>query len=193
MTAVGISPPRDPAVGKFWWLLLITGILWVILGLFVLQADYDSAVLIGYLVAFWLIFGGVAEFVEAMTVHTGWKWLHIGLGVLFVVGGVMALTSPFQTFTILAALLGIFLVIKGTFDFVIALAERHVAPLWWMMLIVGIIEILLGVWAMGYPGRSAVLLIFWIGFGAIVRGIAEIVLSFRVKEFGDAVIEEVIV
>jgi uncharacterized membrane protein HdeD (DUF308 family) len=62
-----------------------------------------------------------------------------------------------------------------------------------MMLIVGIIEILLGVWAMGYPGRSAVLLIFWIGFGAIVRGIAEIVLSFRVKEFGEAAIEEVVV
>jgi uncharacterized membrane protein HdeD (DUF308 family) len=194
MTAVGLAPPRDAAVGKFWWLLLVTGILWIILGLFVLQADYDSAVLIGYLVAFWLIFGGVAEFVEASAVHGGWKWFHVVLGVLFVIGGIMALTAPFQTFTILAALLGIFLVIKGTFDFVFALAERHEVDLWWMMLVVGILEVLLGVWAMGYPGRSAVLLIFWIGFGAIIRGIAEIVLAFRVRTLPDDVlIEEVAV
>jgi uncharacterized membrane protein HdeD (DUF308 family) len=179
MTAVTMTQTSAPAQHKFSWLLLIAGILWLLIGLFVLQADFDSAVFIGYLVAFWLIFGGIAEFVEAFAV-AGWKWLHIALGVLFVIGGIMALTSPFQTFTILASLLGIFLVIKGTFDFVIGLAERHTVDLWWMLLVVGIVEVLLGVWAMGYPGRSAALLIFWIGFGAIVRGIAEIVMSFRV-------------
>ena len=105
----------------------------------------------------------------------GWRWLHIVVGVLFVIGGVAALTSPFQTFMVLASLIGIFLVIKGTFDFVLALMVRHELDLWWMTLIAGIVEILLGLWAMGYPGRSAALLIVWVGFGAIVRGIAEIV------------------
>lgn len=188
MTAVGITQEREPAVGKFWWILLITGILWIILGLFVLQADYDSALLIGYLVAFWLIFAAIAEFVEGAATSSGWKWWHFALGVLFIVGGVMALMSPFQTFTILAALLGIFLVIKGSFDFVLAIAERHEADLWWMMLIVGVLEIMLGVWAMGYPGRSAALLIFWIGFGAIIRGIAAIVMAFKVRTLADEVV-----
>jgi uncharacterized membrane protein HdeD (DUF308 family) len=181
MTTVTATPTRAPAEGKFSWLLLITGILWLFIGLFVLQADFDSALLIGYLVAFWLIFAGVAEFIEGVATASGWKWLHFVLGVLFVIGGIMALMSPFQTFTILAALLGIFLVIKGSFDFVIAIAERHVADLWWLMMIVGIIEILLGVWAMGYPGRSAALLIFWIGLGAIIRGIMAIAMAFMAR------------
>jgi uncharacterized membrane protein HdeD (DUF308 family) len=35
---------------------------------------------------------------------------------------------------------------------------------------------------MGYPGRSAALLILWIGIGAIIRGIAEIVSSFQLRK-----------
>lgn len=186
MTSVAIAHPREPAVGKWWWVLLVTGILWILIGLFVLQAHYGSAVTIGYLVGFWLLFGGVAEFIE-MGAVAGWRWVHGVLGVLFVIGGIGALLSPFQTFTILASLVGFFLILKGTFDFIIALAIRHDIDLWWMSLIAGIIEIALGIWAMGYPGRSAALLIIWIGIGAIIRGVAEIVTAFHVHKLPEAV------
>jgi uncharacterized membrane protein HdeD (DUF308 family) len=181
MTAVGLAPPREPAVGKGWWMFLVAGILWVLIGLFVLQADFDSAVLIGWMVAFWLIFAGITEFMEA-GVAEGYKWVHIVLGIFFVLGGIAALLSPFQTFTILAALLGFFLVIYGIFNFVMAIALRHEVDLWWMTLIAGIVEIWLGIWAMGYPGRSAALLILWIGIGAIIRGVVEIVMAFQVRK-----------
>jgi uncharacterized membrane protein HdeD (DUF308 family) len=179
MAAIVVENPREPTLGKLWWVLLVTGILWLILGLFVLQAHYNSALAIGYLVGFWLIFAGVAEFIEA-GVGATWRWLHVVLGVLFLVGGILALTSPFQTFMVLAALFGIFLVIKGTFDFAIALSVRHLVDLWWMTLIAGIIEIALGVWALGYSGRSAALLIIWIGVAAIIRGIGEIIAAFDI-------------
>jgi uncharacterized membrane protein HdeD (DUF308 family) len=181
-----MAPPRDSAVGKFWWVLLVTGILWILIGIFVLQAHYTSAVVIGYLVAFWLIFAGVAELME-MGVLRGWKWVHGALGVLFIIGGIMALLSPFQTFTVLAVLFGLFLVIKGAIDFGMALAVRHVVDLWWMSLIAGIIEIALGAWALSYPGRSAALLIIWIGIGALIRGIAEIVAAFHIHHHPEEV------
>src|SRR5690348_8175178 len=180
MTAVVVENPRKDSVGKWWWVLLVTGILWVLIGLFVLQSHYDSAVLIGYLAAFWLIFAAVAEFVEVAAVD-GWRWLHAIMGVLFLLGGFAALVSPWQTFTVLAALIGFFLVLKGTFDFVLVLMLRHDIELWWMTLVGGILQIILGIWAMGYPGRSAALLILWIGIGAIIRGIVEIISSFQLK------------
>jgi len=173
-------------VGRWWWVLLVTGVLWVLIGMFVLAADFDSAVLIGYMIAFWLLFAAVAEFVEA-AVSAGWRWLHIVIGVLFVIGGIAALTSPFQTFTILAALIGVFLVLKGTFDFVVGIVTRHEIDLWWVTMIAGIVEIVIGIWAMGYPGRSAALLILWVGIGAIVRGIVEIANGFHVRKFPEAV------
>jgi hypothetical protein len=187
MAAITIENPREPAVGKFWWVLLVTGILWILLGLYVLQAHYGSAVAVAYLVAFWLIFAGVAEFIE-VGVADRWRWLHIVLGIVFVIGGILALLSPFQTFMVLAALIGIFLVIKGTVDFVFALVLRHDVDLWWMSLIAGIIEIALGVWAMGYQGRSAALLLVWIAIGAIIRGIAEIVAAFHVHRVPEVVV-----
>jgi len=187
MTTVTVTAPEEPGVGRLWWLVLITGILWIILGMFVLQAHYDSAKAIGYLVAFWLIFGGVAEFVAA-AIGIGWRWLHAILGVLFILGGFAALAAPFQTFMVLAALIGIFLIFKGTFDFVIGIAMRHELDLWWLTMTAGILEIGLGIWAMGYPGRSAALLIIWVGFGAIIRGIAEIVLAFSMHKQPEVVV-----
>ena len=181
MTAVGIAHVREPALGKWWWVLLVTGILWILIGLFVLQAHYDSAALVGYLVAFWLIFAGVSELMQ-LAVFEGWRWLHGIMGVLFLIGGFAALTSPFQTFMVLAALIGFFLVVKGTFDFVLGLMLRHEVELWWMTMVGGILEIILGVWAMGYSGRSAALLLIWVGVGAIIRGIVEIIGAFQLKK-----------
>jgi uncharacterized membrane protein HdeD (DUF308 family) len=178
---IEIENPRESAPTKWWWLPLVAGILWILVGLFVLQADYDSAVLIGYLVAFWLIFAGVAEFMEVAIVE-GWKWLHLVMGVVFVIGGVLALLAPFQTFTVLAALIGIFLVVKGAFDFFFGIMLRRAADLWWITMTAGILQIVLGIWAMGYPGRSAALLILWIGIGAVIRGIVEIVASFHLRK-----------
>ena len=169
-----------------WWVLLITGIAWVIVGILVLDSDFDSAVAIGFLVGGYLIAAGVMEFVF-LGVAAGWKWLHAVLGVVFVIGGILAFTEPFQTFAVLAGLVGFFLVVKGTFDFVIALATRHVSDLWWLLLIGGIIQIGLGFWASGYPGRSASLLILWVGIGALVRGITQIVAAFQVRKPGMAV------
>jgi uncharacterized membrane protein HdeD (DUF308 family) len=186
VASVPLTYDREPAAGKWWWMLLVTGILWILIGLFALQADFDSALLIGYLVAFWLLFAGIAEFME-FGIAVGWRWLHIVLGIFFVIGGIAALTAPFQTFTILAALMGFFLIMKGTFDFVVGIATRHEYDLWWMTLLAGVIEILLGIWAMGYPGRSAALLILWVGVGAIIRGITEIVTSFQIRPGGPEV------
>ena len=169
-----------------WWVLLITGIAWIIVGVLVLDSDFDSAVTIGYLVGGYLIAGGVMEFV-LIGVAEGWKWLHAVLGVLFVIGGIVAFTEPVQTFGVLAALVGFFLVVKGTFDFVIALATRHQSDLWWLLLIGGILEVILGLWASGYPGRSASLLILWVGIGAVIRGITQLVLSFQIRKLDKAV------
>jgi uncharacterized membrane protein HdeD (DUF308 family) len=42
--------------------------------------------------------------------------------------------------------------------------------------------VFLGFWAAGYYGRSAVLLIAWVAAYAIIRGVRDFVLAFRVRE-----------
>jgi len=187
-TAIAADDVREEveeASGK-WWLLLITGIAWILIGILVLDADVDSALAIGYLVGAYLIVAGIMEFVM-IGAHAGWRWAHALMGVLFVVGGILAFTEPFQTFMVLAELVGFFLVLKGTFDIVVGLSTRHVIDLWWLTLICGVIEVGLGFWASGYPGRSIWLLLLWVGVGAFIRGITQMILAFQVRKIHKAV------
>jgi uncharacterized membrane protein HdeD (DUF308 family) len=187
--AGNLSPGERHEVERMsakWWVLLVTGILWVIIGLMVLDANVDSAAIIGFLIGAYLIGAGMTEFMMIAMLED-WKWVHGILGVLFVVVGISCFFSPVQTFGVLARLFGLLIVLKGLFDVIAALATKHVADLWWMTLIAGILEIVLGMWASGYVGRSAALLILWVGIGALLRGVTQIILSFQVRKVHGAV------
>jgi uncharacterized membrane protein HdeD (DUF308 family) len=51
-------------------------------------------------------------------------------------------------------------------------------PLWGLSLAAGIAQIALGLWAVGYPGRSAWLLLVWTGVGALMRSVGNLVTAF---------------
>jgi uncharacterized membrane protein HdeD (DUF308 family) len=107
--------------------------------------------------------------------------LHALLAILFIGGGIASFIHPLQTFGILAILIGWWLVVKGTVDIVESVAGRDLMDLWGLALALGIAEVLIGIWAVGSPVRSAWLLILWVGLGALTRGITQIFLAFRVK------------
>ncbi len=161
------------------WALLTMGILWIFLSFLVLPFTYTSVTSIAIVIGTMLLLAGVAEVGEAF-LAPGWKWAHAILGVFFVLGGVWAFVYPGQTFGTLAVLFGWYLLIKGTFDVVFAFMWKGV-DFWWLGLIAGFVEIAIAFWAVGYPGRSAALLVLWVGLGALVRGIVTMVAAFRVR------------
>lgn len=175
----------ERALTKTWWLFLVTGVAWVLIAFMVLGFDPSSAATIGYLMGFFFIAAGVNELVQ-IAFADGWKWLHGVLGALFLATGVMALLEPFQTFGILALLIGWYLLFKGIFTIVLSVSERHEIGLWGLGLAAGIMELVIGAWALGYPGRSAWLLVLWVGIGALLRGITEIVFAFQLHRVRDA-------
>ena len=185
MTTVGADTPgieaefEDFVAGPGFWVLLIMGILWILLSFLLLQFTYKSITAIAILIGVVFLIAAASEIAEAF-VAPGWKWAHAGLGILFVIGGIWAFAYPGQTFGTLAVLFGWYLLIKGTFDIVTAFMF-HGTPLWWMGLIAGVIQVAFAFWAVGYVGRSAALLILWVGIGALMRGITEIVAAFQIR------------
>ena len=165
-----------------WWWLLITGIAWMLLALILLRFDYTSVSAISILFGIVAIVAGVMEIGVLILAAGWWQLLHGVLAVVFIAAGIVAFVHPGNTFAALAAVFSFFLVIAGTFDIVISISVRHEIDVWWVQLITGIIEILLGLWAAGYYGRSAVLLVAWVAAIAIMRGIRDIVLAFRVRD-----------
>jgi uncharacterized membrane protein HdeD (DUF308 family) len=165
-----------------WWLMLITGIAWILVGLIVLRFDYTSVSAISLLFGFVAIGAGVMEIVAMILAAGWWKLLHIVLAIVFIVAGIVAFIHPGDTFRALAAVFSFFLIFAGTFDIIISISARHEIEVWWLQLVGGIIELALGFWAAGYYGRSAVLLIAWVAAFAVIRGVRDIVLAFRVRE-----------
>ncbi len=172
-----------PPIVKMWWLFLITGVGWMFIAMVVLAFDPTSAAAIGYLMGIALMVSGINEIFSAAMVDS-WRWLHAAVGLLFVITGVAAMVSPFQTFGILALLIGWYLIFKGTLDLVVSIAGRHEIDLWGFLLAAGLLQLAIGVWALGYPGRSAYLLILWVGIGALMRGITEIIQAFHLRHIG---------
>lgn len=173
--------PRD--AGKWWWVFLITGALWLIIALIILRFNTTSIATVAILFGCLAIVAGINEFFTAAAVNS-WRWLHILLGVLFVIIGTVALFNPGKTFWALASIIGWFLLFKGTFDIVMSILTRRENELWWLLLIAGIIEVLVAFWAAGGFGRKFVLLIVWAAVAALVRGITEIVTAFRLRGGG---------
>jgi uncharacterized membrane protein HdeD (DUF308 family) len=165
-----------------WWLLLLTGIAWMLVGLILLRFDYTSVRSISLLFGFVAIAAGALEVGLIFLASGWWKLLNAILALTFIVAGVVAFIHPGNTFLALSAIFSFFLVFAGTFDLIQAISARHEIEVWWLQLVGGIIEIALGLWAAGYYGRSAVLLVAWVAAFAVIRGVRDIVFAFRVRE-----------
>jgi uncharacterized membrane protein HdeD (DUF308 family) len=70
----------------------------------------------------------------------------------------------------------------GSLDLVSSISTRAINGTWWLGMVTGILEILLGFWVsqQRFPA-TAVLLLIWVGFFALFRGISEIVLAFELR------------
>ena len=163
-----------------WWLFLVTGIAWAVVALIILRFDYTSVSSISILFGVVAIAAGVMEILAVIVAGGWWKLLHALLAVIFIVAGIVGFIHPGDTFLALAGVFSFFLVLAGTFDIIDSIAARQEIDVWWVQLIGGIIEVLLGFWAAGYYGRSAVLLVAWVAAFALVRSVRDIVLAFRV-------------
>jgi uncharacterized membrane protein HdeD (DUF308 family) len=163
-----------------WWLFLLTGIGWILVALIVLRFDYTSVNAVAILFGFVAIAAGVLEIGTTILAAGWWKLLYGLLAFVFIAAGVVSFIHPGDTFRALAAVISFFLIFAGTFNIITSISARKEIEVWWLQLIGGIIELALGFWAAGYYGRSAVLLVAWVGAFALIHGVMNIVFAFRV-------------
>lgn len=164
-----------------WWMFLVTGIGWLVFSLLVFQWDYTTIYAISILFGIVALMAAANEFFQILVASTGWKIVHGILGVIFVIVGVWALVDPRSAFTTLAALVAFFLLFKGIFDLTVAFVTKDEFDLWWLQLILGIVEIALAFWVAGSFRESAILLVVYVGVIALTRGITELFLAFKLR------------
>jgi uncharacterized membrane protein HdeD (DUF308 family) len=166
---------------RWWWLFLLAGIAWLVFSLVIFRFDITSAKSIAILFGIVAIVAGVDEFMAIGVSTTGWKIVHGLLGVIFIIVGIFAFAHPGSTFEALAALIGFFLLFKGILDLAVAFATKAEYEMWWVQLVLGLIEIGLAFWVAGDFQRKATLLIVYVGIVALSKGLTDIFLAFKLK------------
>jgi uncharacterized membrane protein HdeD (DUF308 family) len=147
----------------------------------VLRFRVSSVATIGVLMGVVFMAAMANEFLIA-SVRRRWGWAHVLLGILFLGGAIWAFVHPFDAFWSLASVIGLLLILQGSFDLFTSIDSRVINSAWWLGMIAGILEIFVGFWAsqQALPARG-VLLIIWVGLLAMFRGFTEIVLAFELK------------
>jgi uncharacterized membrane protein HdeD (DUF308 family) len=165
-----------------WWMFLLTGIAWLIIGWIALRFTPASVATVGVLLGVLFLFSMFNEFLLA-SVRSSWRWLHVLMGVIFAFGAAWSFARPFDAFWTLASILGLLLIFRGTLDIISSVDAREGNSAWWLGLVAGILEILLGFWAsQQYYAIQGTLLLVWVGLFALFRGISEFVIAFELRK-----------
>jgi uncharacterized membrane protein HdeD (DUF308 family) len=163
---------------RSWWLFLVVGILWILFGMLCCPTTSVPARLGGVRRVTFVV-TGITQVLAAGRVDS-WRWLYLVGGILSVLVGIVAFIWPGATLLVLSAILAWFLVFKGIVDTVGALASID-RPWWWVTLILGILELLFGMWAAGYPGRSLFVFVNLVGIYAVFYGVTELFAAFDLR------------
>jgi uncharacterized membrane protein HdeD (DUF308 family) len=168
-----------------WWLFLVLGVFWILFGMFVLSYNVGSVLALAVFAGLTFLMTGVTQLITAGRAES-WRWLYVVGGILSIIAGILAFGWPGRTVLVLAGILAWFLVFKGIVDVVGSLASIG-RSWWWLTLILGVLELLLGIWAAGYPGRSLFVFVNLVGIYAISDGFTEIFAAFDLHALRDRI------
>jgi uncharacterized membrane protein HdeD (DUF308 family) len=166
-------------VSRNWSLLLVNGLLLIVAGVLIFSIDWSVRSLATFIGALFILEG------IAMALTTGIdervRKANVLTGLLSAAAGVAIIVWPAPGIVAVAIFLGAWLIVIGTITISGSLAARRFMPDWWMLLILGLLEVPLGVLALANPGATLAAIITVGGIWAVAVGVMRVIMSFEVK------------
>ncbi len=110
-------------------------------------------------------------------------WVSLLLGVLYIGLAIWLLMYPGVTYETLSIVFSVCILMTGIFEIAFSLSNTKM-PNWGWYLAGGIMDLIVGVMLMSYPGLSEAVLPMILAFWLMFRGFTGIGLSFDAKSFG---------
>ncbi|SNY50880.1 hypothetical protein SAMN05421748_111130 [Paractinoplanes atraurantiacus] len=172
------SSPLTVMRNSMWGFLMFAGVAWLAIGWSVMRLEPADVVSVAGPVIF---FGALCEAVRALAGTRTW-WLNASMAALFTATGVIVLLDRDATYTTPASLIGWFLMVRGAVDVAVATMNRGADRTWGLMLSLGVAQAGLGFFASSPLSRAADPVIVTLGGLAMLRAIADLVTSLRLRE-----------
>ncbi len=171
-----------------WWLVALRGTLAVIFGAAAfVRPGLTFEVLVLLFGAYAFIDGVIVLSFGLMAAGEGQRWWPLVLGgVVGIATGVLTFVQPAAMALALVYVIGAWAVVTGILEIVAAIRLRKVITSEWLMGLSGLLSIVFGAVVLAQPGTGALALVFLFGFYAILAGISQISLGFRLRGLGES-------
>jgi uncharacterized membrane protein HdeD (DUF308 family) len=178
---LGRKLTRDAAqrIASNWWLLLLNGALLVVAGVLIFSIDWTIRELATFIGALFIVQGVAEALTTGLDARV--RQANVIAGLLSIATGILIIVWPGPGLVAVAIVLGAWLIVTGTIEITGAFAARRLVPDWWLLLILGLLQIPLGVLALANLGATLAALITVAGIWAVAIGVMRIVLSFEIK------------
>ena len=172
-------------ISRNWGLVLLNGALLVVAGFLIFSIDWTVRELATFIGVVFIAQGVVEAFTSGIDARV--RRTNVVAGLLSIATGILIIVWPEPGLVALAIVLAAWLIVTGTLAITGAFAARNVLPGWWLLLILGLLEIALGVLALANPGATLAALVTVAGIWAVAIGVMRIVLAFEIKRLPEAV------
>lgn len=165
-----------------WWLVVAIGLGCIALGGVLIANPFSSLAVLAWVTAAALLVSGVGELASASTASSR-PWLSWLAGIVWIVGGILAVAWPGLTIRALATVVGIALIVVGAMKVGSAVTARGDERL--VQVLIGVTNVIVGILVLAWPDLTVLALAVLFGIGVVVFGVGQVVTGIRLRGGGD--------
>ena len=174
-------------LGRNWWVVVVYGVIAILFGLYALIAPGASILALTWAFGVMALAEGVisvlALFDRSVDISRGWLVLYAIASIVF---GLAAIAQPLAVAGAMLLLLAAWLIVGGIYRIVFAIRVRKLIENEWLLILSGALAVLLGVFFAAYPVAGLLAVVFWVGAGALVYGVLQVAVGFRLRKLASA-------
>jgi uncharacterized membrane protein HdeD (DUF308 family) len=181
MALTGRQPGAD-VLHEHWALFTGTGVVLAILGVLALGNLWDATLITTFLIGVMLIVAGVVQVAFGIMARQAGGFARVAagaIGILSIVVGFDIAADPKGAVVAVALAVAILLMFNGIMRVVGALMDRR--GMWVLGVIVGVIDVLLGLWIWTGIPVSGLAIGLFVGIDLLIGGVMWIILGLRAR------------
>lgn len=175
------------SLARNWSAIAVRGAAAVVFGLVVLFWPGITLLTLLYAFAIFVLVEGIVALASGLGQAGGERSSgSIAVGIIGIVAGIATFIWPGITGLILLYLIGFWAIAVGVVQIYEGVRLRQQLANEWLLILAGIVALFFGLIVVVSPGAGAVAVAFFIGFFALVYGVLQLVLAYRLRGLAQA-------
>ena len=170
---------------KYWYLPLVLGIVFIIVGIWVSNTPLSSYLTLSFLFAFTFLIGGIIEIIYALSNRNStesWGWL-LASGILGLLLGILLIANLSISMIVLSLYVGFWILFYSIIGIGRSIdLKKYSSKRWGYLMFTSILGLILSLIIIWNPLFGGLTIVFYTALAFIILGALNIVLAFELRK-----------